>query len=223
MSNCKYCNKEIMNDGDFCGNCGFINFYHEENASKRLLKQFKYLFINPVAFVRTSILANPIFTGVTAIMIIVIQLITKKVIELNLKSNVKNVVAIETSTIYAIIATLVISAIAALFMFGIVKYIFKKNVNYISLFNLTLSIQLISTIINIIGAILGVLITPYLFAIFKGFGMVICLLLMYQGIKDFVNSDIFISLVTLIGSFAGVAVVTVIILKRILENSLTSF
>ena len=214
MNKCKHCNTEITNDGDFCGNCGFINFYEEEDIFKRLMKQFKYIFTNPVTFIRTSRLANPIFTGFIAIMIILIELIIIK--GMGRKLN------LDVPAVYAILITLGITAVEALFMVIIVNGIFKKNINFMAFLNLTLSVQLNYIIINIIGAILGVSITPYLFTIFSVFGIIISLLLMYQGIKDFVQADVIAHLVTIIGSFSGTALIIFVVVKMLLKNALRS-
>ncbi|MDF2700932.1 MAG: hypothetical protein K0Q49_2496 [Haloplasmataceae bacterium] len=214
MNNCFYCGKELTEEGDFCGNCGLIKFYDQEGAGKRLLKQFKYLFTNPVAFIRTSKLVNPIFTGATAIIIILIQLIIIKGMGRKLHLNFE---ALDT-----ILAILGITVVEAAFMWIIVNGIFKKKVNFMSFLNLTLSIQLISIIINIIGAILGVAITPYLYTIVSTFGAIVSLLLMYQGIKDFVQADLFVYLITIVGSFSGTALVISIVLKSLMRNALRS-
>lgn len=212
MSTCKYCNMEITSDGDFCGNCGFVKFYEEEDAFKRLMKQFKYIFTNPVAFIRSSRLVNPIFTGVTAMMIILIELIIIKGMGRKLR--------LDIPAMNAILFTLGIVVTESLFMFGIVKGIFKKNVEFMAFINLTLSIQLISIIINIVGGILGVSIDPLAFTIVSVFGSIVSLLLMYQGIKDFVQADVIVHLVTIIGSLAGTSLVIFFVLKAMLKNAL---
>lgn len=214
MNYCIYCGKELTKDGDFCGNCGLIKFYDDEDAVKRLVKQFKYLFTNPVTFIRTSKLVNPIFTGSTAIIIILIQVIIIKGMgrKLHLDFPVLDVNLI----------TLAINAALAAFMWVIVNGIFKKKVNFISFLNLTLSIQLISIIMNIIGAILGVAITPYLFTIFSVFGAIVSVLLMYQGIKDFVQADVLAYLIIVVGSLSGTALIIFIILKSLMRNALRS-
>lgn len=214
MNNCKYCAKEIMNEGDFCGSCGLIKFSEEESVLKRLIKQFKYIFINPVAFIHTSKLVNPIFTGVTIVMIFLIQLILLRV--------TGNKYSLFSTASYFIVISVGIAAMESLFMLGISKGIYKKNLNYIPFLNLNLSVQLILCIILISGEILGACISPILFYTLCIFGITVSLLLLYQGIKDFVQANIMIHVVTLIGSFAGTALVIYIILRILAKNALQS-
>lgn len=214
MNYCTHCGKRLTEEGDFCGSCGFIKFYNEEDIAKRLLKQFKYLFTNPVAFIRTGRLVNPIFTAFTALMIILIELIIIKGMGRKLH--------LDIPVSYAIFSTLAINAVEGLFMGIIVNGIFKKKVNFMAFFNLTLSVQLISIIVNIIGAILGVLITPYLFTIVSVFGAILSLLLMYQGIKDFVQANVFTYLITVVGSLSGTALIISMILNSLVKNAIKS-
>lgn len=214
MEYCKYCKKEMSNDGDFCGNCGAIKFHGGEDISKSMIKQFGYIFTNPVTFIRTSTYANLIFTAFTAMMIILIEFI--------IIQGMGKKLDIEISSIDAIITTLIITCIFAFCMFGIVKWIFKKNVIFMSFLNLTLSVQLILIITNIIGAILGVIIHPYMFTAFIVFGIIMYLLLIYQGIKDLIKANVMLYLVTIIGSFCGTSFMIFIILRMLLKNALQS-
>lgn len=212
MSNCKYCNNEMTNDGDFCGKCGFINFNEGEDVTNRLLKQFKYVFTNPVAFIRTSRLINPIFTGSAAGLIAIIEFILIQFLGRKLH--------LELPALYTIIITLAIAATLALFMFLISHGIYKKNIDFMVCFNLTLSVQLIYSITIFIGGILGTIVSPYLFWAISVLAAIVALLLTYQGIKDCVQADTMKHLITVIGSYAGTSFVIFLILKALFKNAL---
>lgn len=214
MEYCKCCKKEVINDGDFCGNCGAIKLNNEVNISQNLIKYYKYMFTNPVTFTRTSAYGDVIFTAFNAIMIILLELII--IIGTGKKLSIR-IPAME-----AILVTLSLGAILALFMFGMVKGIFKKDAIYMPFLNLAYSVQLIVIVIDIIGAILGVAISSYLFNFFCIFGGIVYLLLMYQGLKDIVKADINLYLATIIGGFSGTALVVIIVLKILIKNAVNS-
>lgn len=212
MNKCMYCGNEKTEVGDFCGDCGLIRFSEEETALKRLIKQFKYIFINPVAFIHTTKLVNPIFTGVAVTMIFLIQLILLRM------TGVKQ--RLFVTGIYSILIIIGIVAVESLFMFGISKGIYKKDIKYIQFCNLVISVQLISSIIITIARILGVVIHPIIFSVLGIFGVVISLLLLYQGIEDYIRGTVMIHLVIIIGSISGTTLVAYIILSRLMARSL---
>lgn len=214
MNTCKYCNTDISYEDNFCSNCGFINFKDTDSIFTRLLTQFKYMFINPVAFIRSTKLVNPIFTSSMALIIILIEALVIKGFSRELRSDI--------SPLNAIFATFIIVAIESFFIFCISKGILKKNVSYFSFINLILGIQLISSILNLIGAFLGYILAPIFFFIISIFISFFTLLLMYQGLKDFLNTNIRIALLTFLSSISGTTLVVFVVLKILLKNALRS-
>lgn len=214
MSNCKYCQSQVAEEGDFCPNCGFIKFSDQETVSSRILKQLKYIIINPVAFIHSSRLVDPIFSGMMAVIIALVQIITI--------GGMGKRLGINFPIGYGILVTFAIIAIEAGFLFILSMVIGKKNIKFISFLNLVLAAQVISYFINIVGAILGVVLGVYIFLACALFSSIISLLLMYQGIKEFLENNIKSSILILLGSFLGTGFVVIFIIDILIKQAISS-
>lgn len=212
MSYCKNCNREIQPGSNFCGSCGFINLRGNGDILNDAITLFKYIFLNPVSFIRTSKVVNTTLTGTIlgtiAIMELLFVLLTGKA------SSVPKAFA---STF---LITLVIILLEASFLFVLSKLIIKRASSFLHTLNLVIYSEFIFLILSVICYISASILPEYIVICLFVFVRIICTLLMYQGFKELVPADLAASAISFCLSISCTLLIYSIIATEVFKASL---